>query len=192
MLGSELHVVAVAEILERASLPLVVDPVMVASTGDALITPEAIGAYRDRLLPLASLTTPNHSEAAALLGRAESDELEAQELARSLAEQVGGAVLLTGGDVRDGTSPDVTDWFYRPGSKQVCPYTRTRIETANRHGTGCTLASGVAAGLAHGEDLETAIAGAISFVTRALQESYSWADGPGALNQLALVPFRSS
>ncbi len=185
MLGSAPHVVAVAELLAGRSIPLVVDPVMVASSGDVLLSPDAVSAYRSRLIPLATVMTPNLHEAQQLL------ESSAAPSAAALAEKFGCAVLLTGGHGAD---------RHLAADVLVCDGSETRfespwIEVASSHGTGCTLSAAIAAGLARGDSLSDAIRAAKAFITRALRESYGWESAAGqdevrALNQLPASPFR--
>jgi hydroxymethylpyrimidine/phosphomethylpyrimidine kinase len=185
MLGSKLHVVAVAEILENRALPLVVDPVMVSSTGDLLLPPDAVAAYRDRLCPLASLITPNLPEARAL---ARHDD---EPTAESLAKLLGCAVLLTGGhQAKRGEAVDV---LCEAGA--IREYRTPWVETASSHGTGCTLSAAITANLARGENLPAAVAIAKGFVTRALRESYAWSHPRSgeeirAINQLPQATFQ--
>lgn len=185
MLGAAPHVVAVAELLADFALPLVVDPVMVASSGDLLLAPDAVGAYRERLIPLATVITPNLPEARALSKRRD------EPTAASLHEELGCAVLLTGGHAaQDGECVDV--FCGRDG--ELREFRGPWIEVPSSHGTGCTLSAAIVANLARGEDLRSAIALAREFLTRALRDSYAW-DHAGtpqkirAINQLPASTF---
>ncbi|NNC90678.1 MAG: bifunctional hydroxymethylpyrimidine kinase/phosphomethylpyrimidine kinase [Akkermansiaceae bacterium] len=181
MLGSKRHVVAVAELLSRVDIPLVVDPVMVASTGDPLVPDDAVEAYRDRLLPLARVMTPNLPEAEALLG---SDRGDAESMAGELAGRFGSAVFLTGGHA-DGAG-EAIDFLAEDGA--VRRFAGPWIEVPGSHGSGCTISAAITAGLARGRDLAGAVAEAKKFIGRALEDSYEWSAGERpaihALNQL--------
>jgi hydroxymethylpyrimidine/phosphomethylpyrimidine kinase len=144
---------AVAEALAPlAGIPIVLDPVMVAKGGAPLLPPEAVAALRDRLLPLATMLTPNLPEAAALLGLREAETREEMaDQARRLRDLGPDTVFLKGGHLGGATSPDVLataeglTWFDAP-----------RIATRNTHGTGCSLSSALAAELARGQAPEVA------------------------------------
>ena len=147
-----------------SSQHVVVDPVMVATSGDRLLSPDAIDALRTRLFPRASLITPNLPEAAALLGEAiaESDaDIEAQ--GRRLLALGCPAVLIKGGH---GHGPESTDWLIDGAS--VIRLAAPRIDTRNTHGTGCSLSSAIAAGLAKGQELEAAVRAAKAYISAAI------------------------
>lgn len=166
MLANGGIILAVAEALEaHPGIPLVCDPVMVATSGDVLLEPDAIGALKERLIPRALLITPNIPEAACLLERGEArdpDEMAAQ--AKALCAFGCGAVLLKGGH---GSSETAVDLLAYAGA--VVPLEEPRIRTANTHGTGCTLSAAIAALLATGVPLEQAVSQAKSYVWRALE-----------------------
>ena len=166
MLANADVILAVAEILEgNAEIPLVCDPVMVATSGDVLLEPDAIGALRERLIPRASLLTPNIPEAARLLGCPEATDLdEMARQAEALRAFGCAAVLLKGGH---GSGKMATDIFAHAGG--IVPLEAPRIETPNTHGTGCTLSAAIAALLAAGESLEQAVRRAKVFVWSALE-----------------------
>jgi len=132
---------------------VVLDPVMVATSGDRLLVPEAVEALRSRLVPLASVITPNLPEAAALLDEpvAES-EVAVEEQGRRLLRMGCKAVLIKGGH---GEGAESIDYLVTPGG--AIALSAPRIATRNTHGTGCSLSSAIAAGLAKGEDMETAV-----------------------------------
>jgi hydroxymethylpyrimidine/phosphomethylpyrimidine kinase len=160
-------IVAVAEGLARhaGTIPVVLDPVMVATSGDRLIADDAVATLRDRLLARADLITPNLPEAAVLLGESMAeDPATAAAQARRLVALGARAVLIKGGH---GTGCDSIDHLVTAdGTLQtlVAP----RIATANTHGTGCTLSSAIAAGLARGLALPAAVAEAKTYLTAAL------------------------
>ncbi len=183
MLFSAAHVAAVAEILRIYPLvKLVVDPVMIASTGASLLEPDAVEAYRELLLPLARVITPNLPEAEVLLGEPIPDEASLESAARRLAEIFGTAVLLKGGHL-DGLN--CVDLLVDQGS--VHRFTDARIAVAGSHGTGCTLSAAIAAALALDEPLPLAVEMAKAYLGETLRRSHSFQSPAGetvhALNQ---------
>ncbi|MEU6136963.1 bifunctional hydroxymethylpyrimidine kinase/phosphomethylpyrimidine kinase [Nocardioides sp. NPDC047086] len=180
MLGSAGAVELVARIC--AGRPLVVDPVLVATSGAVLGGEDVRRAYLDHLLPVATVVTPNLDEARALLGHDGSPE----ELAVALAgldmlagargSTSGCAVIVTGGD--PAATGECTDWFAEPGEPPV-PISHPAIRTANDHGTGCTYSSALAAHLAHGAPLREAAVQAAAYVARQLATSRHWTLGRG-------------
>ena len=180
MLGSPVVVALVAELLAGTpARPLVVDPVLVATSGAVLGDAAVVAAYVASLLPVATVVTPNADEARALLGRAPDDPTPTCDLAGELA-LLGPAVLLTGGpDPRDDApDPCCTDWLALPGA-QPRPLRHPRVATRNDHGSGCTYASALAAPLARGEGLASAADRAASYTTRQLVRSAPWRLGRG-------------
>ncbi|WP_419204004.1 bifunctional hydroxymethylpyrimidine kinase/phosphomethylpyrimidine kinase [Bordetella trematum] len=155
---------AIAERLEqRARCPIVLDPVMVAKSGDRLLLPDAVAVLRDRLVPLATLITPNLPEAGDLLQTAEPRTLDAmQALLRALGELGSQWVLLKGGHLESEDSPDL---LYRAGSATILQ--APRIATRSNHGTGCTLSAAVTALLPR-LPLPEAVAQAKDYLTAAL------------------------
>jgi hydroxymethylpyrimidine/phosphomethylpyrimidine kinase len=143
---------------------IVLDPVMVATSGDRLLAADAVEALRTKLIPLASLITPNLPEAAALLGEpaAESESAMESQGKRLLAMGCP-AVLIKGGHGQGAESTD-----YLVTSSGTVALAAPRIATDNTHGTGCSLSSAIAAGLAKGEDLETAVRNAKVWVSAAI------------------------
>ena len=176
MLGDVETVMTVAGLLSRLKPPfLVADPVMVATSGDRLLDANAISAVREELIPLASLITPNIPEAAALLEEAPAvAELDMERQARQLLKLGCGAVLIKGGHGEGSEAADIlvtadgVRWFRRP-----------RIDTRNTHGTGCTLAAAITAGLAQGLELDAAIDQAKAFVWAALKSGADQKIGRG-------------
>ena len=167
--------VVVAALAARPEIPLVVDPVMVATSGDPLLQPDAVAAFKSILFPRAALITPNLPEAARLLdapvARTEA-EMHAQLLA--LGALGAGAVLLKGGH---GEGAEAVDLLLVDG--KVCRFASPRIDTKNTHGTGCTLSAAIAALLAQGAGLETAVARAKTFVHRAIEAGRNQTVGRG-------------
>ncbi len=185
MLGSAQLVRAVAEILGRQpGLVLVVDPVMVASSGAILLDKGAVAAYRERLFPLARVITPNLPEAETLLGGEKiADAAELEAAARRLARDCGAAaVLLKGGHL---PGPECLDLLVDGGS--VHRYTAARLALPGSHGTGCTLSAAITAALALGENLPAAVQRAKDYLGLTLRQSYQFSPRSGemlhALNQ---------
>jgi len=168
-----------AAIAEAApEVPLVVDPVMVAKGGGALLQDEAVMALRDYLLPLATVVTPNLPEAGVLLGWAVPDRDTMSAAAARLATLGPQAVLLKGGHLDGGEVMDLLTVTGREPTMWLDP----RIDSVHTHGTGCTLASAVATGLAQGMALEEAVARARNYVRAAILEAPGYGSGYGPLN----------
>ena len=165
MLGTSEAIEAVAAALEpHPSLPLVLDPVMVATSGDPLIDDGAVATLVRVLVPRAVLITPNIPEAARMTGRqAAHSEEEMCQQARILLGLGPKAVLVKGGH---GTARDATDILL--DETGFTRFSRPRVATRNTHGTGCTLSAAIAAGLASGADLAAAVAAAKEYLWRAL------------------------
>lgn len=177
MLASSSIIECVASHLERHSVPwLVVDPVMVAKSGDPLLREDAIQTLRRRLVPQASVITPNIPEAEALTGLKIITEAEVQQAAERIVAMGATSVVVKGGH-REGPA---TDLFY--DGFQFREFSAARICTANTHGTGCTFASAIAAGLARNMSVLDAVALAKDFVTEAIRRSFSVGQGHGPLN----------
>lgn len=179
MLGGAAVVEAVCAVLaaKAAGLPLVVDPVMLAKGGAALLDAAALDLLRSRLLPLAALITPNLAEAAALSGIAVADAASMHRAAAALRGLGVPAVLLTGGHLE---GDDVLDVLATADG--VAEFRAPRIVTRHTHGTGCTLASAVAVGLAQGMDLHPAVARAVAYVRAAIAAAPGLGSGHGPLN----------
>jgi hydroxymethylpyrimidine/phosphomethylpyrimidine kinase len=170
---------------EASRLPLVVDPVMVAKGGAPLVDKDALHAMKSRLIPLATLVTPNLPEAEALTGRKIATPQAMREAAKALLELGPKAVLLKGGHLPGDTIVDV---FVDAASTQE--WSATRIDTRHTHGTGCTLASAVATGLAQGLSVIDSIARARAYVRRAIETAPGFGGGHGPLNHAHTVrPF---
>lgn len=156
-------------------LRVVVDPVMVASSGDPLLRPDAVEAYKREIFPLADLITPNLDEAGVLLGRGPGGigDYDALEPAgRELAGEAGTAVLLKGGHLK---GPLAVDLLVSP--EGVCRrYEAVFLEGVSPHGTGCTYSAAIAARLARGERLEDAVGGAKRYITAAIRRHLLWTD----------------
>jgi hydroxymethylpyrimidine/phosphomethylpyrimidine kinase len=179
MLATAAIVSAVAEAARRLPLPLVVvDPVMVAKSGDRLLDPDAETAYRERLLPIATVVTPNLPEAEALLGRPVRTLGQMREAARALQAMGPRAVVVKGGHLEG----DAVDVFF--DGIELAELPAPRIATANTHGTGCTYSAAIAARLALGDPLLTAVRGAKEYLTEAIRRSYSVGRGHGPVDHL--------
>jgi hydroxymethylpyrimidine/phosphomethylpyrimidine kinase len=183
MLFSAAHVRAVAAVLSQyPGLQVVVDPVMIASTGDSLLEPDAVEAYLELLFPLARLITPNLPEAETLLGEPIADEGALESAARRLSGRFGTAVLLKGGHLQ---GADCTDLLVDQGA--IRRFTDQRIPAAAAHGTGCTLSAAITAALACRRDLPAAVEAAKHYLGKSLRHSYGYDSPHGgtlhALNQ---------
>jgi hydroxymethylpyrimidine/phosphomethylpyrimidine kinase len=179
MLATAAIVSAVAAALERLRLPLVVvDPVMVAKSGDRLLDRDAETAYRQRLLPLATVVTPNLPEAESLLGRPVRTLAEMREAARALRAMGPRAVVVKGGHLEG----DAVDVFW--DGERMEDLSAPRIATKNTHGTGCTYSAAIAARLALGDPLLDAVRGAKAYLTEAIRRSYSVGRGHGPVDHL--------
>ncbi len=172
----------VADIFARraAQIPLVIDPVMMATSGDALLEPEAVAIYRARLFPLATLITPNMSEAAALTNLPVRDLEEMRVSGAKLQAEFGAKVLVKGGHLRGGRA---TDLLF-DGGPSAQEFSAPFVTGVSTHGTGCTYSAAIVAGLAHGLPLAEAIARAKEFVSRAIAEHFSWETAAGPLHAL--------
>jgi hydroxymethylpyrimidine/phosphomethylpyrimidine kinase len=178
MLGDTAIVEAVAGVLEGApDVPAVVDPVMVAKGGAALLTSHASAAVRDRLIPLAALLTPNAPEAAALTGLAIHTTDDLRRAGEALLALGAAAVLMKGGHI---PGPTVTDVLMTSAGETT--FEGPRIDTRHTHGTGCTLSSACAAGLAQGLTLERAVAQAWAYTSEAIRRAPGFGAGHGPLD----------
>ncbi|WP_298162610.1 bifunctional hydroxymethylpyrimidine kinase/phosphomethylpyrimidine kinase [Brevundimonas sp.] len=177
MLGSVAVVERVAAILDTSNAPAVVDPVMVAKGGAALLDDDAVSAVRSLMIPRAALLTPNAPEAEALTGILVAD-LDGQRRAGAALLELGAkAVLMKGGHVPGQT---VVDLLVTASGETLLE--GPRIETNSTHGTGCTLASAIAAGLALGRPLEVAVAEAWAYVSEAIRRAPGLGQGHGPLD----------
>ena len=187
MLGSAEVVEVVAEGIVRHRLPnYVLDPVMVATSGDRLLHGEAERLIATRLLPLATLVTPNLDEARILVGDDVADVEAMERAARALVAGGATAALVKGGHLEGARVVDVL-----AVGDTVRRFTRARIATTSTHGTGCTLSSAIAAGLAMERSLERAVEDALDFVHRAIRAAPGIGRGHGPLNHFVeAVPRR--
>ncbi|WP_096389928.1 bifunctional hydroxymethylpyrimidine kinase/phosphomethylpyrimidine kinase [Halopenitus persicus] len=167
--------------------PVVVDPVLIAESGDRLLPPAAEDAYAD-LIAAATLVTPNADEASVLTDRDVVDVDSAAAAARDLLETGADAALVTGGHLDAGPTPgeSVVDVFLAADDAKPTRIVSPRIDTAATHGSGCTLSSAIAARLARGESLEAAVEAAARGLSDAVRAAYDVGDGPGAVNPTQL------
>ncbi len=181
MLGSAAVVEAVADRLAHHEVPnVVVDPVMVAKSGDRLLDEDARTAMLERLLPVARIVTPNLSEAEALLGR-QISLTRAEGAARDLCAMGAGAVVVKGGHANSELSTDV---LYDSVTGEAASFSSPRIDTPNTHGTGCTFSAAIAAFLAQGMEMYPAVARAKGFVTEAIRRALPLGSGHGPTDHI--------
>ncbi len=177
MLSSSAIVETVAQELRRHEIVnLVVDPVMVAKSGDPLLRQEAVDSLKTRLVPLAALVTPNIPEAETLTGLKIETGEDVREAARQIVALGASAVVVKGGHL----SGPATDLLF--DGSEFTEFTSERFDTVNTHGTGCTFASAAAAGLAQGKSVLDAVAQAKAYVTEAIRNSYPLGNGHGPVH----------
>jgi hydroxymethylpyrimidine/phosphomethylpyrimidine kinase len=179
MLGSAGIVKAVADVLEKKArkIPIVLDPVMLSTSGTRLLAAGAVAALKARLLPLAALVTPNIPEAQVLTGLHGAHRDEAERAGRALIAMGAGAALIKGGHSTKSTLDDVLVWN---GGVEI--YAFPRIKTKHTHGTGCVLSTAIACGLAQGMSLPLATGQAREFVQTAIETAPGLGKGHGPLN----------
>jgi len=181
MLGTAAVVDVVAESLRTHRLaPFVLDPVMVATSGDPLLDASAVEAIRDRLMPLSDLATPNLDEVAVLLGTRPPNERGMCEAAETLVRSLGARAALVKGGHLEGD--EVVDVLF-DGTAHV--FRRARVHTTSTHGTGCTLSAAITARLALGDSMLDAVTAALAFVHRAIETAPGLGAGHGPLNHWA-------
>ncbi len=166
-----------ASIRARGWAPLVVDPVMVSTSRDRLLSREAELVLRDELVPLAVAVTPNLDEAEILTGREVRDVPAMERAGTELVALGAGAALIKGGHLGADLLTDVLVW-----TGGVRLFRHPRVRTTSTHGTGCTLSAAITAGLALGRELETAVADALDYVARAIAAAPALGQGHGPLN----------
>jgi hydroxymethylpyrimidine/phosphomethylpyrimidine kinase len=187
MLGSAEIVAAVAEAIARHGLPnYVLDPVMVATSGDRLLDRDAEQWIVQRLIPLAAVVTPNLHEAAILTGEEVQTTDQMARAGRALLKLGARAALITGGHLAGDEIADIL--MVKGGATRS--FTHPRMDTTSTHGTGCTLSAAIAAGLAHGRPLPQAVGDAVDFVRRAIAAAPGLGRGHGPLNHFVPGPPR--
>jgi len=165
------------------SIPLIVDPVMMSTSGRVLLKSNATEAMISEILPQTALLTPNLAEASKLTGTELLENIDDMRRAADDLLKLGpDAVLVKGGHLKGNT---VTDLLVTQNSEKI--FTSLRVPDKNNHGTGCTLASGIATGLAQGLNLEDAIVRARKFVQKALEQAPNFGNGSGPINHLVRV-----
>lgn len=168
----------------NCDIPLVIDPVIRAGAGTSLLDPEGLEQMKTRLFPLARLVTPNLPEAEALLGTRIADAAALALAPRQLAERYGCDFLVKGGHLTEGD--EVTDHAWIGGEAIV--FSRRRLSVPDVHGTGCTLSAAIAAQLAHGRDMATAIFRATDYLAAALVQHHRWTVGDRTIEALNHFP----
>jgi hydroxymethylpyrimidine/phosphomethylpyrimidine kinase len=180
MLATAELVRAVAECIDEYALRnYVLDPVMVATSGDRLLDRDAEQTILETLLPRTALVTPNLDEAAILCGMPVETEAQMRRAAEILVERGARAALLKGGHL---DAAEVTDLLFDGSNWRE--WRRQKLDTRSTHGTGCTLSAAIAAGLAHGRPLEAAVGAALDYVRRAMEAAPGLGGGHGPLNHL--------
>ena len=179
MLSSPELVETVAEGIRRFGFSnLVVDPVIVATSGDRLLSEEAERSVVEHLIPLATLVTPNIHEARSLVGEQVACVNDMERAARKLIQLGAGAALIKGGDLD--AADEIVDVLVTPS--EIGHFTHPRLATHSTHGTGCTLSAAITARLARGADLTAAVECAIDFVHRAIEQAPGLGSGRGPVN----------
>ena len=158
---------------------LVVDPVMVASSGDLLLEPDAVTVYRDRLIPLATVVAPNIDEAIALTNRTIRNLEELEQVGRYLATEYNVAFLMKGGHL---PGPEAIDVLVT--GNRVTKYSAPFQTGRSIHGTGCTLSAALAANLAHGKAMEEAVQTSKDYINLAIAGSLTWEGSRGPITAL--------
>ena len=177
MLYSAELIEVVAEHLKKyGAKNIVLDPVMVAQSGDKLLLDDAIQAIKDHLMPLADVLTPNIPEARVLLNRDINGLEDMRAAAKSLAANGSGCILVKGGHLEENKS---TDLLYIAAENRFLVLEAVRIESRNNHGTGCTLSSAIASYMAKGNDIEKAVREAKTYIQNAIRAGADYTIGKG-------------
>lgn len=180
MVSSPMIVDAIVDALVRnGATNIVVDPVMVATSGSELSSNEAVVALREKLIPLATVITPNMPEAEVLFGAHIENAADQERAAIEIARATGVAVLVKGGHGEN----DANDVLARPDGT-VTWFEGERVDTANTHGTGCTLSSAIACGLAVGKPLDEAVKSAKDYIIGALSAGLDLGCGSGPMDHM--------
>lgn len=180
-LGSRDVMFAVARSIQRLPCPVVIDPVMISKHGALLISKNTIEFFKKKLLPLATLITPNLQEASVLAGFVVKDLMGMEKAARMIAKMGAEAVLVKGGHLKG----EASDLFFRKGEIRI--FTSPRIRTRHTHGTGCTYAAAITAELAKGKKMLDAVGLAKRYVSLAIQKAPGLGKGVGPVNHWAAV-----
>jgi hydroxymethylpyrimidine/phosphomethylpyrimidine kinase len=183
-----------AEVIEAvvaalpADVPLIADPVMVAKGGAPLLQPEAVETLKQLLVPRAALLTPNLPEAEVLCGFEIKSDMDRMRAADKILQMGAGALLLKGGHATGpfgSMSEEIEDWLFT--NDDFYTFKSARIFSKNTHGTGCTLASAIACGIAQGLNLKDAVERARDYVRKAIETAPQFGEGHGPLNHGWLV-----
>ena len=179
MVSSTALIAVIADKLRQyGARNIVVDPVMVATSGARLISEEAVDALKEKLLPLATLLTPNIPEAEVLSGMTIENAADMEKAARAISEKYGCAVLCKGGH----QISDADDLLWREGAGVW--FRGRRIQNSNTHGTGCTLSSAIASNLAKGYDLDHSVRRAKEYISGALAAMLDLGHGSGPMDHM--------
>ena len=185
MVSSSGLIEVIADSLEKyGARNIVVDPVMVATSGARLIEDEAVEVLKSRLLPLATVITPNIPEAEILADMSIKDEADMEKAARTLFERYGCAALVKGGH----SINDANDVLFSPESEEAVWFKGKRINNPNTHGTGCTLSSAIASNLAKGYSLARSVENAKAYLSGALEAMLDLGKGSGPLAHNYALP----
>ena len=174
--------VIAAKLKEYAVDRLVVDPVMVATSGSRLMKDDAVDTLRRELLPLATVITPNIPEAEVLAGFSIADQADMERAAAKIAAGLGGAVLVKGGHLTDSAD----DLLWTEG--RAVWFSSPRVDNPNTHGTGCTLSSAIVCNLAKGRSVEESVRRAKAYITGALKAGLDLGKGSGPLDHAWATP----
>lgn len=187
LFSREIVELVAAKVEEHGFHPLVVDPVMISKSGHTLLQDDAIAAMKERLLPLATVVTPNAQEAARLADMPQVTTLpEAKEAARRIFALGPAAVLVKGGHLTDGD--EAVDVLFDGATVQI--FSAERIDTPHTHGTGCTYASAIAAHLAQNAALPAAVEAAKAYVTDAIRDGLDLGKGHGPTDHFFFLESR--
>lgn len=170
----------VADLLDGEDIPLVIDPVMVATSGDSLMDQESTSLMKNRLMPLAHVVTPNIAEAETLTGLSIKTQEEAEQAAKMLVKEMGASAAVVKGGHFTG---DATDILYVNG--QIDYLTAPRTDTNHTHGTGCSLSASIAAELARGKTIKEAVTNSKTYISQAIHDTLGIGKGNGPVNHWA-------
>ena len=185
LVNSDIVETVAEKIREHSTVPLVVDPVLISTSGRRLLEQRAVKILKSKLLPLATVVTPNLGEAGALIGRQVRNLREMKEAARMIRDLGPEQVIVKGGHLKG----EAVDLLF--DGHDFIEYRVARIRTKNSHGTGCIFASAIAAGLAKGKTVKESVAVAKTLVTAALRSSLALGSGYGPANPMATIKVRS-
>jgi len=176
MLGNAATIEAVASFLDVIDCPIVLDPVMCASSGDSLLSRDAISFLCKKLLPSVDLITPNHHEAQRLSEQSIEEKKDMIAVAQKISQLGVKNILIKGGDFDSSTCSDL---LFKANTGEIIWFEHPRIKTTNTHGTGCTLSAAISCHLAKNKTMQTAINSAKNYVTQALRQGSEYQLGKG-------------